>query len=322
VSALARSHGLNSVEGEAVLAGFIRTGLPLAPDRLQLAMRRLRSAERLTVAERARLAAILEDKGLLDSDVLWERAVEAAGGEMRRDDPGSRGGDRDEGERFQSHDDDPEGSGDEREDQGDEAQDRRDEVQDARDAGQDRSGQESGGEEGRDPGSDRGEGLARAVPSLAEGLRRMLTTESPLWNALQLINHRRGRGDQWVVVPLRFRGADDFRASLRIRGGLDQRADTPDQVTFREAILDVHDGDERWTFSLTNVDDRMAVTVLEVPEAVIAGDDVPAELFQPLEAALGEHGVAFHHRLMSKDSNDGFSSQDVPAIIRSVDSRA
>lgn len=305
VSTLARSHGLNSVEGEAVLEGFIRTGLPLASDRLQLAMRRLRSAERLSVSERARLAAILEDKGLLDSDVLWERAVEAAGGEMRRDDTGRREGDRDGGERTGPHDDDSEGSGDEREDEGDASQDPRDEPQ----------GREA-------PAGDRGGGLVRAAPALAEGLRRIFTTESPLRHALQLINHRRGRGDQWVVVPLRFHGTDEFRASLRIRGGLEQRAGAPEQVTFREAILDVHDGDERWTFSLTNGEGRMTVTVLEVPEAVVAGDDVPSDLFLPLEEALDEHGIAFHHRLMSKDSNDGFSSQDVPAIIRSVDSRA
>ncbi len=78
-AALARSHGLP--EGaEPVIRAFVRSGLPLQSERLALAWRRVRSSSHLTTTERSRIAAVLEDKGLLDSPTAFDRAIDAAGG--------------------------------------------------------------------------------------------------------------------------------------------------------------------------------------------------------------------------------------------------
>ena len=92
-AALARMHSLPQGDAESVVRAFVQSGLPLQSERLALAWLRVRSTTRLSLPERARLAAVLEDKGLLDAPTLWERAVAAASGDAGnhdRRDGGSR----------------------------------------------------------------------------------------------------------------------------------------------------------------------------------------------------------------------------------------
>ncbi len=100
-AALARSHGLPA-GAEAVIRAFVRSGLPLHGERLALAWRRVRTSSHLTTAERARIAAVLEEKGLLDSPPAFDRAIEAAGGaheERQRHRPSDRNVSAQESER-------------------------------------------------------------------------------------------------------------------------------------------------------------------------------------------------------------------------------
>mgnify|MGYP006290489769 CR=1 FL=1 len=291
--ALARSHGLPSGhDSEAVIRAFVRSGLPLQAERLALALRRVRSSPRLTVAERARLAAVLEDKGLLDANAAWDRAVVGAGGGSSDDE---RGGADERGRGAGEHNDPDRRGSDDRHDS------------DASDPAQD-----APGESPQQPaiGAAEVEGAFRAGPE-ADDL-------------LQLVNHRAGRDDTWVLVPIEFGSGVDLSASVRMRlrhpsgsaatGG----AASGGQPRFLEAVLDVRSAGGRWTFAIHPAGGSLRVNVLATPGA----SELEAPPWSELAERLGRLGIDFDHSLMSKDSNDGFSTEESAAIIQSIDSRA
>lgn len=296
--ALARSHGLPSGhDSEAVIRAFVRSGLPLQAERLALALRRVRSSTRLTVAERARLAAVLEDKGLLDANAAWERAVVGAGGGSS---DGERGG-ADERDRGAGEHNDPDRRG---------SDDRHD--SDASDPAQD-----APGDSPQQPaiGAAEVEAAFRAGPE-ADDL-------------LQLVNHRAGRDDTWVLVPIEFGSGVDLSASVRMRlrhpsGGTGGAA-AGGQPRFLEAVLDVRSAGGRWTFAIHPAGGSLRVNVLATPgasELEATDGTVEAPPWSELAERLGRLGIDFDHSLMSKDSNDGFSTEESAAIIQSIDSRA
>ncbi len=93
---IARSAGMpDDAISEAVVRAFLRTGLPLLPDRLQRVYRRVLSAskgQRRDAKEVARLEALAERKGLFFDDDLWELIGSFSGrGESDcRDDAGAQ----------------------------------------------------------------------------------------------------------------------------------------------------------------------------------------------------------------------------------------
>lgn len=271
ISSLVRSYAPPGDNVDAVVRAFIRSSLALHGERLQLALRRVNSSDRLSVPERARLAAVLEGKGLLDSETVWERAIQTLSGSAGE----GRGG---HGER---------GRG--------------------------------GREEGRDPAdsSESQETDDDTTPVLPESIRRAFTSEREATDALQLVNHTRDKGDQWIVVPLEFEGADDFSAAIKMR----LPGSTTSPASFREAVLDVRDGERRWTFALLPTETAVRVVALEAPGTGDPGDD-SGRLFASLRSRLEAIGIDFDHRPMSKDSNDGFSSEDGPTIMQGVDQEA
>ena len=92
---IARSAGMpNDAISDAVVRAFLRTGLPLFPDRLHRAYRRVFSASKgqRDAKELARLEALAERKGLFFDD-LWD-VTGSFGGHSRSDgsgDPGAHG---------------------------------------------------------------------------------------------------------------------------------------------------------------------------------------------------------------------------------------
>lgn len=299
VGALVRAHSLPpGTDSEAVVRAFVRSGLPLQAERLALALRRVRSTERLSVAERARLAAVLEDKGLLDVREAWDRAIVGAGGGSPEDGGHERGGDgRDERPR----------SGERHEDRGE---------------GETDPGGEGGGE--REIDGDPGDAPDPAVS--AEDVRDAFRTADEPDDMLQLVNHRAGREDAWVLVPIEFGGDVDLSASVRMRlrhpSGEGSAAGRP---RFLEAVLDVRSCGRRWTFAIHPSGDSLRVNVLGGPEGggeATRGDRGEAVRWSELAERLARIGIDFDHSPMSKDSNDGFSTEDSAAIIQSIDSRA
>ncbi len=294
--ALARSHGLPSGhDSEAVIRAFVRSGLPLQAERLSLALRRVRSSPRLTVAERARLAAVLEDKGLLDANAAWDRAVVGAGGGSSDD---GRDGADERGRGAGEHNDPDRRGSDDRHDS-----DASDPAQDAPD--------------------DSPQQPAIAAAEVETAFRAGPEAD----DLLQLVNHRAGRDDTWVLVPIEFGSGVDLSASVRMRlrhpsgGGAASGA----QPRFLEAVLDVRSAGGRWTFAIHPAGGSLRVNALATPGAseLDASDrTVDAPPWSELAERLGRLGIDFDHSLMSKDSNDGFSTEESAAIIQSIDSRA
>ena len=249
-AALARLHGLPG-DAEPVLRAFVRTGLPLLSERLALAWLRVRSAFRLSVPERARLAAVLEDKRLLDSPTVWERALAAASGDAGH--------------------------------------------HDRRDSG-DRPGKQT---------------LAEEIPNAFEGRE---DADDPL----QLVNHIAGRDEHWIVVPLAFEGAPEFSATVKMRFPRNAGAgSTPGG--FIDAVLDIRNAEQRWTFGLVPMGDELRVVMLALPadtervSADLAGD------FGPLQERLRMLGADLSVLPMPASTNDGFSLDDAADIMRAVD---
>lgn len=289
-AALARAHSLPAgTDSEAVVRAFVRSGLPLQAERLALALRRIRSSQRLSVAERARLAAVLEDKGLLDAQEAWDRAVVGAGGgsaDEKRD--GARG------------DDAPSGGRD------------------------DQQGRDTPAEQADDPsdGSSDAADLVIGVDDLREAFRAGGEAD----DVLQLVNHRRGREDAWILVPIEFRGDVDLHASVRLRLRHPSAVNAPGEPPrFLEAVLDVRSEGRRWTFAIRPSGDSLRVNALASPEVAAdspSGGTGGGPPWDELAERLRQIGIDFDHTLMSKDSNDGFSTEESVAIIQSIDSRA
>ncbi|MFW5776757.1 MAG: hypothetical protein ACOCZB_05665 [Spirochaetota bacterium] len=299
--ALARSHGLPSgPESEAVIRSFVRSGLPLQAERLALALRRVRSSPRLTVAERARLAAVLEDKGLLDANAAWDRAVVGAGGGSSHDE---RGGTDERGRDAGEHNEPDRRGSDDRHDS-----------------------------DSSDPAPD-APGNSPQEPAIgAADVEAAFRAGPEADDLLQLVNHRAGRDDTWVMVPLEFGPGVDLSASVRMRlrhptgaaatggSGATGAAASGAQPYFLEAVLDVRSAGGRWTFAIHPTGGSLRVNVLAEPTAPDGTYDAPP--WSELARRLARLGIDFDHGLMSKDSNDGFSTEESAAIIESIDSRA
>ncbi|MFW5717220.1 MAG: hypothetical protein ACOC0Y_01380 [Spirochaetota bacterium] len=312
VSSLARESGLPAATGSSIVDAFIRSGLALRPERLQLALRRAVSeyppgTKRLSLAERARLAAVLEAKGLLDSDAVWVRAVAAVGGSGEEDLGSDAGSSGDAGERGPT-------SEQNRENEADEGREREE------------SDRNSGHEAEPDGAEETAAAVEADVVVDARTIRRAFTAVRSADDPLQLLNHRQGGDDHWVIVPLEFAGVSGFHASVKIRfsqGDLSDRPAGPRARErapgYREAIVDVRSEDKRWTFAIEPAGGTVRVTAL-AGSAEADGEEA-AHAFSDLESRLARLGIAFHHALMSKDSNDGFSSRDELDILRHVDSR-
>jgi len=280
---LTRAHGLPRGDAEAVVRAFVHSGLPLQSDRLALAWRRVSASERLSLAERARLAAVLEDKGLLDSVTVWERAVQSVSGGTQ----GSHG---------ETRGDVPD------EERGDEGRDDQD----------DRDG---AGDDETDPVSTSSDDVGIA----ASDIRAAFSATHDPSDALQLLNHSRGRLGNWVVIPLEFGGAKDFSAALKMRL---PPGEATGRRSFVEAVLDIRAGADRWTFGLIPGEVGVRVVGLAVPESRRNDSSGAQTLLEPLRERLSGLGIDFHTRIMSNASNDGFSTDDETAILRTVDSRA
>ncbi len=91
---IARSAGMpDDAVSEAIVRAFLRTGLPLLPDRLQRVYRRVLSASKgrhRDAKELARLEALAERKGLFFDDDLWE-LIGSFSGRGRSDGRGDAG---------------------------------------------------------------------------------------------------------------------------------------------------------------------------------------------------------------------------------------
>lgn len=324
-AAIARSLGLPvSEESRAAVRAFIQSGLPLHGPGLSRAIARIRSTDRLSIPERARLAAVLEGKELLDSDGLWDRLVDIAGGGDRADE-GSRRGARD-------HHAHSEGEADSDEQPPGEEPGRPTPRPDAGDDGRAPIDPSTRGEPGErssratdDPG----------VLAIAKALRQALAGSERADDPVQLFNHRPGREEQWIVVPIELAGAPGFRASVRIRvppgiasAGPERGAppapadEEPSRAArgagFLEAVIDIRDGESRWTFALLPHGKSLRAVVLAAP----GQRSTDRSSWGALARRLARLGIDFDLRPMSKDSNDGFSTAESDVIIRSVDSRA
>ncbi len=252
-------HGLPEGDAEAVVRAFVRSGLPLQSERLALAWLRVRSATRLSIPERARMAAILEDKGLLDSSALWQRAMAALSGD---------GGSRDRRKR----DDRP------------------------------------------------------PERHLSDEIRKAFEGRDEADDPLQIVNHSAGRDDHWVVVPLELDGTPGFSAVVKMRfprhpigGGVGGGAVCG---TFTDALLDIRDGQRRWTFGLVPSGEELRVVLLGVPSQTAGATEELDAVLAPLRDRLSALGASFSVRLVSQEANDGFSFADAPDIMRAVDSSA
>lgn len=279
-TALARAHSLPpGSDSEAVVRAFVRSGLPLQAERLALALRRVRSTLRLSVAERARLAAVLEDKGLLEAQEAWDRSIVGAGGGsddgQREDESGGRNS-RSSGDRRRGAPDDE---------------------------------------------GERGEPLEGSV-DVSEAFRPGGRAD----DVLQLVNHRSGREDAWILVPIEFAEGADLHASVRMRLRHPSEPGVAGEPTrFLEAVLDVRSAGERWTFGIHPTGESLRVNALAAPERAgeASSGGVGGELpWDELAERLRRIGIDFDLTLMSKDSNDGFSTEESADIIQSIDSRA
>ena len=125
-----------------------------------------------------------------------------------------------------------------------------------------------------------------------------------------------------MIVPLRFEGVEGFSASLKIR--LPGERETNESVSgrFREAVIDVRCGDERWTFGVLPAGSSVRVVALASPDQADGAGNRDDFAWSALRERLSKLGIDFASLIMSKDSNDGFSTADEPGILRSVDSRA
>lgn len=283
--ALVRAHSLPpGADSEAVVRAFIRSGLPLQAERLALALRRVRSSQRLSVAERARLAAVLEDKGLLDAQEAWSRAIVGSGGGMADEERGGPG-----------RHDTPGGKRD-----GD-------------------GGEQDGGDAAA------GESDEASAPEEQVGsgeVREAFRAGSEAGDVLQLVNHRSGRDGAWILVPIEFSGDVDLSASVRMRLRHPSAAHASgEQPRFLEAVLDVRSEGRRWTFAIHPAGESLRVNLLAAPENASGGSDGEPP-WNELSDRLQRIGIDFDTALMSKDSNDGFSTEESPDIIQSIDSRA
>ncbi len=292
-TALARAHSLPpGSDSEAVVRAFVRSGLPLQAERLALALRRVRSTLRLSVAERARLAAVLEDKGLLDAREAWDRSIVGAGG-------GTDDGRREE----ESGGRDRRSSGDRRRGTSDDEVDRGKPIDQA--------------------------GLPTEANEHPEGGVEVSEAFRPGDHAddvLQLVNHRSGREDAWILVPIEFAEGADLHASVRMRLRHPSEPGAADEpARFLEAVLDVRSGGQRWTFGIRPIGESLRVNALAAPQR--AGESSPSgggggPPWDELAERLQRIGIDFDLTLMSKDSNDGFSTEESADIIQSIDSRA
>ena len=223
-------HGLPpGPEASLVVRAFIRSSLPLDPAVLGRALERVRSgrAGRLDPAARARLAAVLEEKGLLASDEAWDALVDALGG--------------DGGEEDAERDDEPSSR----------RRSTPDPLEGDAEAGLSPT---PGPADSLPPTIDAAEAFARVVRDALAG------SETP--NILQLVNELGGSDGRWVVVPIRFAGDSAFRGSMRL--WLPAGAVTPGSLRF--GVVDLTADGQRWTFGLIPEAGGFGVVALEWPE--------------------------------------------------------
>ncbi|TVQ24840.1 MAG: hypothetical protein EA382_08015 [Spirochaetaceae bacterium] len=270
---------------EQLILSFLRSGMPVGDADLTRAMRRVAAESRLGLTERARLAALLVDKGLIDGDAVWDAAVEALSGR----------GSRDEGR-----------AGDER-------------GRDRSGASNRGDGSGDGSDDGSDDGSTRFDLDARA---LAQSIRGFVETPDEAGHPIHLFNHIAGR-DHWIVVPIALSGSPPdaaaatyprLRGSLRIRMTESRRSTTPRSFGFEEAVIVLDCDDRRWSIGLYRDRDALSATVLDAPVDDAQLDD--------LSQRLARCGVRFRGRPAKNERPDGFSTRPGPSIIRRVDDLA
>ncbi len=191
------------------------------------------------------------------------------------------------------------------------------------DRGADRGGHDGSGREhtadGEGRGDDEGESarqLARIVRGAGKGgpegsdakeISPADGAAAPEWtHPVHVFNHLAGPEGQWVAIPIRFSaGEEQRRAVLRLyRPG---RGDS-----FDYAVLEVGLEGRRVSFSLQREDGGYAVTVHSHE------DDAPAarQLAHLIQSYDSVAQLAFGE---SVESFDGFSTEDVSAIVYGID---
>lgn len=169
---------------------------------------------------------------------------------------------------------------------------------------------------------DRGGGKGRdSEPARrgADGVRAAFALGEKAETPLQLFNHMTGEGDHWIIVPISLAGGE-VRASLRIRVPRSYALGSdPAAPAYREAVVVAENAGRRWVFGLQPSSEGTKVILLSEEGAPW---DAAAVGIDELAERLKRAGANFHHAVISKDSNDGFSSADAPAIMASVDSNA
>lgn len=287
----------------ALVRGFLRSGRPLDPDRIERLRKTLRSMKGDPVRN-ARLLSILDHKGIDIRQLAGSDPVSRFFrlGERRPDDPrhGEDGSpphsepkpDEADAQAFSGGGGGPGGQGfsrgRERPDQN-----RRQPVQ---------------------PGSAPDRNTSESEP-LERSLSRAVTAREPdppggSGSPVQLFNHLREGSRHWVVVPVRFE-ADGAEWAGLIRLLLD---DAEKRAVAMSATIDA--GGEEWSFS---VEERNGGSVLTMYAGTEEGRRNASKLLPALKSTLGRLGIRLEEPVADPCRFDGFSDCGDDRMIPGVD---
>ncbi len=202
--------------------------MPVGEADLTRAMRRVAAESRLGLTERARLAALLVDKGLIDGDAVWDAAVDALSGRGSRDE-GAAG---DEHGRHRS-------------------------------GGRDRS---DGSDDGSTQFDLDARALAQSIREFVE-TPDQAGHPIHLFNHIAGRDHwivvpiaiTESPADAAAATHARLRG------SLRIRMTETHRSTTARSFGFEEAVIVLDCDDRRWSIGLYRDRDALSATLLDAP---------------------------------------------------------
>ncbi|MEE8441661.1 MAG: hypothetical protein V3S41_08075 [Spirochaetia bacterium] len=161
----------------------------------------------------------------------------------------------------------------------------------------------------------KGVGGGRSVEPKESDVRGSFRLSAEADHPIHLFNHVVGEGDHWIVVPIDAPGAD-LQASLRIRIPRGYALGTDRSLpAVREAVLVATCEGSRWVFGLQPTGSGLRAVLLSQSDgrANVSG-------LSDLAVRLGNLGIRFDHDRIAVQLDDGFSQNDAPDIMTSVDS--